>query len=96
MLFSIIVTIDVGIGTYFIYYKYMNRNKETGAKESFNYQAALSYWTYKWDKSNKLSSKIELITFLMTWLISKTLIKSYKDIDIYYIGYIKIKKIGDC
>ena len=22
--------------------------------------------------------------------------KSYKDIDIYYIGYIKIKKIGDC
>ena len=43
MLFSIIVTIDVGIGTYFIYYKYMNRNKETGAKESFNYQAALSY-----------------------------------------------------
>ena len=22
--------------------------------------------------------------------------KSYKDIDIYYIGYIAIKKIGDC
>ena len=22
--------------------------------------------------------------------------KSYKDIDIYYIGYITIKKIGDC
>ena len=22
--------------------------------------------------------------------------KSYKDIDIYYIGYIKIKKFGDC
>ena len=43
MLFSIIVTIDVGIGTYFIYYKYMNRNKETGAKEGFNYQATLSY-----------------------------------------------------
>ena len=43
MLFSIIVTIDVGIGTYFIYYKYMSRNKETGAKESFNYQATLSY-----------------------------------------------------
>ena len=43
MLFSIIVTIDVGIGTYFIYYKYMNRNKETGAKESFKYQTTLSY-----------------------------------------------------
>ena len=23
-------------------------------------------------------------------------IKSYKDIDIYYIGYITIKQIGDC
>ena len=22
--------------------------------------------------------------------------KSYKDIDIYYIGYIAIKKLGDC
>ena len=22
--------------------------------------------------------------------------KSYKDVDIYYIGYITIKKIGDC
>ena len=43
MLFSIIVTIDVGIGTYFIYYKYMNRNKETGAKESFNYQTTFGY-----------------------------------------------------
>ena len=26
----------------------------------------------------------------------KTDKKSYKDIDIYYIGYITIKKIGDC
>ena len=27
-LFSIFFTINVGIATYFIYYKYMNRNKE--------------------------------------------------------------------
>ena len=27
-LFSIFVTINVGIATYFIYYKYMNRKKE--------------------------------------------------------------------
>ena len=27
MLFSLIFTINVGIGTYFVYYKYMNRNK---------------------------------------------------------------------
>ena len=33
VLFSIIFTINVGIGTYFVYYKYMNRNKETDCKE---------------------------------------------------------------
>ena len=31
-LFSIIFLINVRIGTYFIYYKYMNCDKETGAK----------------------------------------------------------------
>ena len=35
VLFSMIFTINVGIGTYFVYYKYMNRNKETGCKEKF-------------------------------------------------------------
>ena len=35
VLFSIVFTINVGIGTYFVYYKYMNRNEETGAKEKF-------------------------------------------------------------
>ena len=29
VLFSIIFTINVGIGTYCVYYKYMKRNKET-------------------------------------------------------------------
>ena len=33
VLFSIVFTINVGIGTYFVYYKYMNRNKETDRKE---------------------------------------------------------------
>ena len=28
VLFSIFFTIDVGIGAYFVYYKYMNRNKK--------------------------------------------------------------------
>ena len=32
-LFSMIFTINVGIGTYFVYYKYKNRNKETRAKK---------------------------------------------------------------
>ena len=34
-LFSIVFTIKVGIGTYFVYNKYMNRNKETDCKEKF-------------------------------------------------------------
>ena len=35
VLFSMVFTINVGIGTYFVYYKYMNRNKETAHKEKF-------------------------------------------------------------
>ena len=38
----IVLKISVGIGAYFAY-KYMNHNRETGAKESFNDQTALSY-----------------------------------------------------
>ena len=38
----ITLTISIVIGAYFIY-KCMNRNRETGAKENFNYQATLSY-----------------------------------------------------
>ena len=35
VLFLIILTINVGIGTYFVYYKYMNCSKETYCKEKF-------------------------------------------------------------
>ena len=38
----IVLTISIGIGAYFAY-KHINRNKETGAKESFNYQTTLPY-----------------------------------------------------
>ena len=37
VLFSIVFTINVGIGTYFVYYKYMNCNKETDSKEKFHF-----------------------------------------------------------
>ena len=53
MLSLIIFTIKVGIGTYFVYYKYMDRNKETDRKEKlkilFFKQQLLDvvYWTYK-------------------------------------------------
>ena len=38
VLFSIIFAINVGIGTYFVYYKYMNRDKKTAAKYNSIYQ----------------------------------------------------------
>ena len=41
-----------------------------------------------------------LTTFLTTWNFHSNLLKtdkeSYKDIDIYYIGYIRFKKCDDC
>ena len=42
-LLSIIFRINFGTGTYFVYYKYINRDKETGAKESSNYQGTCNY-----------------------------------------------------
>ena len=37
-----------------------------------------------------------IFTILVTSRLLKIEKKSYKDIDIYYIGYITIKKFGDC
>ena len=42
MLYLIIFTINVGIGSYFVYYKFMNRNKETHRKEK-NYFLGKNY-----------------------------------------------------
>ena len=60
------------------------------------------YWTYKWKVWKKEILKIQHITFLMTWLLSKILIQLSKNrqkfahkIDIYYIGYITTQNIGD-
>ena len=49
--FLIVFTINIGIGTYFVCYKYMNHNKETDPKEKFyflgnNYEKQF-YQTYK-------------------------------------------------
>ena len=44
MLFSIFFTINVGIGAYFIYYKYVNRNEETGSRYNYVYQAESYYY----------------------------------------------------
>ena len=39
VLFSIFFTINIGIATYFVYYKYMNHNKENVSKYDYVYQA---------------------------------------------------------
>ena len=38
VLFSIFFTISIGIGVYFVYYKYMNHNKENVSKYDYVYQ----------------------------------------------------------
>ena len=39
VLFSIFFTIDIGIAAYFVYYKYVNRNKENVSVCDYVYQA---------------------------------------------------------
>ena len=41
VLFSILFTINVGIGAYFVYCKYMNPNKENGSRYDYVYQATI-------------------------------------------------------
>ena len=38
VLTAIVFTISIGIGTYFIYYKYMNDDKKTAPKYDYAYQ----------------------------------------------------------
>ena len=39
VLFSMFFTINVGIGAYFVYYQYVNPNKENVSKYDYVYQA---------------------------------------------------------
>ena len=70
----IVLAISIEISAYFAY-KYMNRNKENVSRYEYVYQGTNYY--YKWEISNKVTLKIERITFLMTWSILKTLIQAY-------------------
>ena len=40
-LFSIIFAINIRIGAYFVYYKYMNRDKETASRYDYVYQTTI-------------------------------------------------------
>ena len=55
--FLIVFAINVRIGTYFVYYKYMDYNKESDRQEKFyflgNKLLGIIYWTYKQDQSKK-------------------------------------------
>ena len=54
VLFSILFAISTVIGVYFVYYKYMNHNKENISKDDYIYQTK-NYWSYKMVKREKLS-----------------------------------------
>ena len=41
VLFSIIFTINIGIGAYFVYYKYMNCDKKTTSRYDYVYQTTI-------------------------------------------------------
>ena len=41
VLFSIIFTINIGIDAYFVYYKYMNGDKETASRYDYIYQTTI-------------------------------------------------------
>ena len=75
---------------------------KTAAEESFNYQTTPPYWTYKItadvksieNKNRKYCFFDDIINLNdFDWWLLKIDKKSNKDIDIYYIEYIIIKKI---
>ena len=102
VLFSIIFTINVGIGTYFVYYKYINHNKETDPKKIiFFRQQLLDVVLLNLQMRSIKEINIKNQTYyLFDDMINlknfnSSLIKidkkSYKDIDIDDIGYIIVK-----
>ena len=56
MLFSIIFIINIGIATYFDYYKYMNHHKKTFLNKIANTKQKIINHI-KWEKLNKIEIK---------------------------------------
>ena len=102
VLFSKIFTINIGIATYFVYYKNMNHNKENVSKYDYVYQAK-SYLSYKIGEVKKIEIKNRAYYFYNNMInlknsesnLLKIDKKSYKNVGIYNIGYLAIKKIDD-
>ena len=51
VLIAIVFTINIGTGTYFIYYKYTNHDKKNASKYNYVYQT--SNFKYKWEIPKK-------------------------------------------
>ena len=82
MLFSIVFTFNVGIGTYFVYFYWYLKNDDPRVMLYICTETAI-YWTYKWSKSNKWRLKIKVIIFFddivdITNFYSNLLIKNKK------------------
>ena len=94
-------TIKVGICSYFLCFNwYLKKDLFVlslvpALKQQFNELINGKSQTNRDQKSNLLFLQQHNIKEFNSSLL-KIDKKSYKDIDIYYIGYITIKKIGDC
>ena len=100
VLFWMFFTVNVGIGAYFVYHKYMNRNKENVSKYyDYVYQAENYY--YKMGEVKQINIKNQTYYFYNDIInlknfdakLLKTDKKSFKSIGIFNIGYITIKKL---
>ena len=76
-LFAIFFIISISISSVFIYFNcYLKRKYIEATIYWMQFHWIQFYWTYEWEILSKLILKIVHITFLMTWLILKTLIQA--------------------
>ena len=61
----IVLTICIEIIDYFVYYKYMNHNKENVSVYDYVYHAK-NYYSYKMSVVKQIDIKIELTIFITT------------------------------
>ena len=98
----ITLTVSIGIGAYFTY-KYISRNKENFSIYDYVYQTK-NYQSYKMGVTKQIDIKNRTYCFYNDMIniknfdpiLLKTNRKSYRNIGIYKIGYITIKKIDNC
>ena len=101
VLFSIIFTINVGISTYFIYFHWYL--KKDAIRVKFGTHTQTTIMDLQMGKVKQIEIKNRIYYFYNNIInieeLNSSLLKRdkkpYKDIDIYYIGYITIKKLDD-